>query len=145
MAEVCPISFDSINEKVARLNGITTTICLLAFIFTPFKAIIIFLAYDFLMRGFLKPKFSVLANLSKFILKMMKSKPKMTNAGPKKFAAKLGFIFSLMVIGLQFSGLSLFATIIAGVFAFFAFLEGAFGFCVACKVYPILLKFTHKS
>lgn len=141
MNEACPISFNQINEKVARLNGAQTVICLLLFILTPLKLIIVFLAIDFLIRGFLKPKFSPIAIASKTVLKLIKAEPKMTNAGPKLFAAKLGFIFSVIVTALYFINLWLPAVIVAGIFAFFAFLEAAFGYCVACKVYPILLKF----
>jgi len=140
MTDVCPISFNQINEKAARVNGALTVALLVVFILTPFKWIAPVLCVDFFIRGFLKPKFSPLAAISKTILKICKSAPKMTNAGPKLFAAKLGCIFSIIVTGLTYSGLQLPAVIVAGVFAFFAFLEAAFGFCVACKVYPILLK-----
>jgi len=141
MQESCPISFDQINEKAARINGALTVILLVTFIFSQSIWIAAFLSIDFLTRGFLKPKFSLLAKISKGILKILRSKPQMTNAGPKLFAAKLGFAFSVMVSALFLADLILPSLVIAGIFAFFAFLEAAFGFCVACKVYPLLLKF----
>ena len=145
MAEVCPISYDLINEKVARVNGLKTVALLLIFILSPeeshIKAIILFLGLDFLIRGFFNAKYSPIAAASKKILQVLNIKPQMTNAGPKKFAAKLGFIFSVLVALLYYFGQHNLAIYIAAMFAFFAFLEGAFGFCVACKVYPILLKF----
>lgn len=140
MSDVCPISFEQINEKVARLNGAQTTLLLIAFILTMNKFIVIFLCVDFLTRGFFKPKFSLIAIISKSILKFLKSKPQMTNAGPKIFAAKLGFLFSVITLVLSCLNQNLFSTIVAGMFGFFAFLEAAFGFCLACKVYPLLLK-----
>jgi hypothetical protein len=139
MKEACPISFKQINEKAARVNGWLTVAVLLAFILTDIKWIAPILGIDFFIRGFLEPKFSALASLSRLFLKLLKIKPQMTNAGPKIFAARLGFFFCIVVSALSFSGLTLAGQIFAGIFAFFAFLEGAFGFCLACKVYPLLL------
>ena len=140
MSGSCPISFNQINEKAARINGALTVISLLVFIFTPFKLIIILLVLDFLIRGFFKPEYSFFSKKSKFILKLFKSEPKMTNAGPKLFAAKLGFVFSVIVAALHFLNLPLISNCIAAFFAFFAFLEAAFGLCIACKVYPLLMR-----
>lgn len=140
MHEACPISFNQINEKAARINGALTVTILAVFIYTSAKFIIILLGIDFLIRGFLKPKYSPLAIISKTLLKIVKATPKMTNSGPKLFAAKLGCIFSIIVAALFYSGLQTLSYCVAGTFAIFAFLEAAFGFCVACKVYPLLLK-----
>ncbi len=141
MSNVCPISFKQINEKAARINGALTVTTLAVYAATQSIYVIAFLAVDFLIRGFLSPKFSPLAIISKTILKTLKAKPKMTNAGPKLFAAKLGFIFSILILALSFLKLDMVNMAVISIFMFFAFLEAAFGFCLACKVYPLLLKF----
>ena len=141
MSDVCPISFDTINEKVARVNAAVIVVLLAAFVTFSSNVIIVVITADFLVRALRKPQFSPVAIVSKNLLKMLKSKPKKTNAGPKIFAAKLGFLFSLISAVLAFSNLALPSQIVAGVLAVFAFMEAAFGFCLACKVYPLLLKF----
>jgi hypothetical protein len=63
----------------------------------------------------------------------------MINAGPKIFAARVGLILSASgAIALLMGNLPL-AMIFAGVLSFFAFLESAFNYCVACKLYPYFL------
>ncbi|HEY3270077.1 MAG TPA: DUF4395 family protein [Geothrix sp.] len=60
------------------------------------------------------------------------------NAGPKRFAASVGFLFSLgiwlaLVAGMRSLGLGL-----ALVLGACAGLEAFFGFCLACQIHPWL-------
>ena len=140
----CPISFKKIDEHAARLNGFFTVGLLVVFFLTGSLVPVIFLVADFLARGFEQPKWSLLARLSKQILAFTKVKPKPVNAGPKLFAARVGLLFSVMVLGTALAGWSTAATVIALVFGICAFLEAAVGFCVACKLYPLLYKFIYQ-
>ncbi len=141
MTDACPISFETINERVARVNGALTVLSMLVFLFTPFKAIVLILGADLLIRGFLNPAYSFYAMVSQGILRGLNVSPVMTNAGPKLFAAKVGFIFCCMIALFYFSGLTGASVAFASMLAFFAFLEAAFGFCVACKLYPFMPAF----
>jgi len=138
MAEACPISFEVINEKVARVNGALTVLSMIIFLFTPFKAIALILCADLLIRGFLKPKYSFYSLLSRGIFKIFHLKPVMTNAGPKIFAAKVGFAFCCTITLFHFFGMPTVCFVIGSTLLFFAFLEAAFGFCVACRLYPYM-------
>ena len=141
MAEACPISFKTIDERVARVNGALTVLALAITVFGGLPWLLLPLGADFFIRAFLEPKYSPFAAIARKLLKAMGLAPKMTNAGPKIFAARLGFLFCALIYALYWSGFSLAANTVACLFMFFAFLEAAFGFCVACKVYPLLLRF----
>lgn len=138
MAEACPISFGQINERVARVNGALTVLSMIVFLFTPFKAIPLILGVDLLIRGFLKSDLSFYSFISKKLLQLLNIKPVMINAGPKKFAAKIGFIFCCIISLFYFSGMPMVSFIFGAMLLFFAFLEAAFGFCVACQLYPYM-------
>lgn len=141
MSEACPISFKQIDEKVARCNGALTVATLGLAIFGGIHWLLPLLGADFFIRGFLDPKYSLFATVSKKALTALKAAPQMTNAGPKTFAARLGFGFCLLISILYFAGFAPAGNLFASVFMLFAFLEAAFGFCIACKIYPLLIRF----
>ncbi len=141
MTDACPISFERVDARVARVNGALTVLSMLVFLFTPFKAIVLILGADLLIRGFLNPAYSFYTMLSRGILRGLNVSPVMTNAGPKLFAAKVGFIFCGMIALFYFLGLPGASVTFASMLALFAFLEAAAGFCVACKLYPFMPAF----
>ncbi len=140
----CPISFKKIDEHVARLNGFFTVGLLVVFLITGSVLPVVFLVVDFLARGLEYPKWSLLAQLSKRILSVLQVKPKLVNAGPKLFAARVGLLFSVLVAISSIAGWDVAALVIALIFGICAFLEAAIGFCVACKIYPFLYKFIYQ-
>ncbi len=140
MNAMCPVSFEKINEHATRITAVLTVLTLLLFLFSPWKWIILIITADFYLRGFGKREYSPFARISKIILAALKSKAVMIDAAPKIFAARLGFIFSCMLVACWVLNLSVAALIIGLMFAAFAFLEAAFRFCVACKMYPLVCK-----
>jgi len=141
----CPISYKKIDENVARLNGLFTVLLLIIYALTLSLIPVIFLVLDFLARGFDKPGFSLLARFSKFLVNVFKLKPQLINAGPKLFAARVGLLFSVLVVIVSLPGWTTVALVIALVFGVCAFLEAAIGFCVACKLYPFVYKLTYQK
>jgi hypothetical protein len=138
MKEVCPVSFKLVNERAAQINAALAILSLIFFFFTSYKWIIVVLAIDFFIRGFLNLSYSFYSAISKTILRIFKIKPLMVNAAPKIFAAKIGFIFCCMIAVsylLDFQKISL---VIGSVFMFFAALESIFRFCIACRIYPFI-------
>ena len=142
---ICPISNQRINETVARLNGLLTVLFLVVFAVTSNAIIISFLLVDFLLRATNNSKYSPLAIVSKSIAKKMALKDKLINAGPKIFAARIGVIFSLSILLFSILGFETMAYSFAAIFGACAFLEAAFGFCVACEIYPIVYKFSYSA
>jgi len=137
---ICPVSSATVNEHAARVGGLLTVAVLAIFLLTQSIWPILFLSIDFLLRAIPKPDYSAISKISLFVAGLLPIKPKIINAGPKIFAARVGFILAtLSVISFVLIPGPL-ALVIAAVLALFSFLEGAFGICVACKLYPIIYK-----
>ena len=134
----CPVSPKVVNERVARVNATFTVLIIALFLLTSHIFLMGLLAVDFLLRGIDRPQFSPLAITAKGLVKSFDLRPQMINAGPKLFAARIGLVFSAAAIILFLSGFDLVAMITASVLGLFSFLEAAFGFCVACRIYPFV-------
>jgi hypothetical protein len=138
MQAVCPITDKRINERVARINALITVLLVASFLVFKFWGALVFLAVDFCLRGFFDSKCSLICITSKWIVSRFNLGGKVINAGPKIFAAQVGLVFSIVAIALSFSGFLTSGLIVASILGLFSFLETTFGFCVACKLYPIL-------
>lgn len=140
MKAICPLSFKQVNERAVQINAALALLSIIIFFFTPYKWIIFLLSIDFLIRGFFNPSYSFYGAISKSILRILNINPVMVNAGPKIFAAKIGFIFCCVIFVfyfLEFRAISLF---VGSFFVFFAGLEAIFSVCIACKIYPLIHK-----
>ncbi len=135
---MCPVSFKQINENAVRINAALAFLSILLFLLTPWKWIILIVGVDFFIRGFLNPQYSLFANISKNILTIFKAKPVIVNAGPKIFAAKIGFFFCCLLTASWFFALERTALIAGAIFMTCAALEAVFKFCVACQIYPFI-------
>jgi len=140
MTKACPISMEQINEKLVRLNALCTMLFLFLFIFTSLKLMIIFLTADFFMRAFGNIKYSLFATVNNKLLKIFQVQAVMTNAGPKKFAVKLGFMFCIIISLCFVLGMNFIAHFLALIMFVLASLEFFIGYCVGCKAYALLLK-----
>ena len=133
---ICPISDKKINERVARINAAFTVFLLILFGLTGSVFLILFLAFDFLLRATSYSKFSLVGISSRNIVRYLPFDIHLINAGPKIFAARIGLVLSSVIIIASFSGIDWLAFGIAGILGLFSFLEAAFGICVACEIYP---------
>ncbi|WP_026472913.1 DUF4395 domain-containing protein [Alkaliflexus imshenetskii] len=140
---LCPMSDKRVNKWVARVNAGLTFLILLLFFYTHNPLIMLFLAVDFSLRGFDRSEYSPLAWVARKVLVVLPLKPKLINAGPKFFAARIGWFFSVLVLLFIVLKMPLTATVVAAIFTFFAFLEAVFGFCMACYVYPYFYKLAY--
>jgi hypothetical protein len=141
----CPLSVRTINERVARINGAFTVLLLLLFVFAQSIIPLVFLVIDFLFRASDLSKFSPVAISSKNIVKIFTWNDKLINAGPKIFAARIGFLLSGLILLLFVFGAIVPAFIVAGILGLFSFLESAFGLCVACEIYPFIYRFVYRT
>jgi hypothetical protein len=140
MSEACPISQHQVNEKVAQVNATLTVLTILLFLITQSILVLAVLAVDFFIRGFKNPANSYYSTLSKKILSNFKIQAIMVNAGPKIFAAKIGFIFCCLIAVTHLLGFSVICLLMALMFAFCAALEAIFRLCIACKIYHLIFK-----
>jgi hypothetical protein len=140
---LCPVSDKNINERVSRINGIFTVLLLILTGLIPSIVPVIFLAIDFFLRASDHSKFSLIGISSKAIIKYFGVNENLINAGPKIFAARLGFIFSGLILFCFFLNAYLLAVILAGVLGILSLLEAAFGLCVACEIYPYVYRWLY--
>lgn len=140
---ICPISENKINERVARVNGAFTVLLLLLFGYTGQWLIPAFLVVDFLMRSGNLSRFSPVGYSSRNIVKILSLGELVINAGPKIFAARIGLVFSTVILFASATGMDLTALAFAAVLGVFSFMEAAFGICVACKIYPFVYRFLY--
>jgi hypothetical protein len=97
MAHICPINGEKINEPTVRtVAGIVVILAQQVFIFN-FTLIFLFLGYDFFVRGFYKKEYSLLRFIAIQITNLFNFNEKLIDAAPKRFAAKIGFFFSILI------------------------------------------------
>ena len=141
---ICPISNKKINERVARVNGAFTVLLLLLFGFTGQWLIPAFLVVDFFIRSGNLSRFSPLGYSSRNIIKLLSVEELLINAGPKIFAARVGLVFSAVILLASATEMHLTALAFTAVLAVFSFMEAAFGICVACKIYPFVYRLLYQ-
>lgn len=132
--KACPVSLELTDERCVRANSFLVLGTALAFVFTANPLWAVLLAGDFSLKVF-APRFSPFTLLARKALACFRVAPSPVDAGPKRFAAKLGLAMTLAVALAVLGGEPLIARALAAFLAAFATLEGAFGFCVGCLIY----------
>ena len=138
MKNTCPVSYDRVNENLLRLNSLVIFSAFVMVVLTPAQWMIIPITIDFAIRIFLGVEKSPLCILLQRILDTFNISPCMINAGPKRFAAKLGLAFSLLITLFFILNLVVAVKTMAGIMAILTGLEAFTGYCVGCKIYRIL-------
>ena len=139
MAHVCPISRTVVNKNVVMFSAAVSFSLLLLFALTQNPSVLIFLAADFFIRGFIKSKFSPIVFFGTAVVNASGCDPKMVNSGPKKFAAKIGFSMTITVLALWYAGLTTSSIAVAALFMTLTGIESLFGFCLACEMYSWIM------
>ena len=137
----CPVSGVKGDEKVIRIIAFLVSILAATSLYYNLWPITFILACDFGMRAFRKGNYSPLKYLATKISRLFHLKQKPADLAPKKFAALLGYAFTVTIFVLQiFNGLT--ATYIIGsVLILCAFLESIFSVCIGCIMYAQLQRF----
>lgn len=137
----CPISAERVNENVVRIIAfMVAVIAMFCLIFSNYWAMV-FLLLDFAARAFSSGNLSLLKLIAVQIAKTLALKPKMKDLAPKKFAATLGFGFSLLITAMFLFNFSITAMAFTSIMIVFALLESLFAVCVGCYVYSFIQTF----
>lgn len=139
----CPISNEVIPEVLVRIVAAETILLAVMTMLYPQWYIPLFLTLDFFLRGFLG-KHSPLKLLGMEIYKLTGSKGKKVNAGPKKFAMKIGFWVALFMTIFAILNLTIALQITTITLIVAAGLEAVFNFCLGCKIFPYWQTFKDK-
>lgn len=132
---ICPISNEMVNERLTRLNAFFTILIVTAgFVFNSVIFPLVLLA-DFFIRAFTNAKISPVSFLSTGLAKLLHLSKKPIDKAPKIFAARMGFVMTLVIATLFLLQFYTASMVVAGILVFFATLEFAFGICVGCIIY----------
>lgn len=123
-----------VDETIVRLVAAQVILLTIVTLFTQWAVLALFLAIDFAIRAFTKFP-SPLALIGKGISKIVNAAPRPIFAPPKRFAAALGFVFSLTITVFLYFGLPISAYTTGGILLFCALLESVFKICLGCHVY----------
>lgn len=130
-----------VNEKAARVvAGVVVVLCAVA-IGLGQGWVLVVLAYGFWARVLTGPKLSPLGQLATRVVAPRLGPPRPVAGPPKRFAQGMGVAFSTAAVVLWF-GLSLHtaALVVTGMLAGAAFLESAFGLCLGCRAFALLMR-----
>lgn len=126
------------NESKIRLIALFTLVIAIVYLLTKSIILPIFLVLDFSSRSFNLGHLSPLGFVADKLVKALNLPIKFIYLPPKRFAARIGCLFSIAILLLHFAGISTF--IVTSVLAFFAFLESFFSICAGCYVYDLLVR-----
>lgn len=134
----CPIVNERVDEKLVRINGLIVFIGLSLFVLFSIKWVILLITADFAIRVFFGVKNSPLCHAIKYSLNKVNAQPHLINAGPKKFAAKVGLSLTSIISLLYILNFTESAQIIGIISMIAVGAEVFFNYCVACQIYNIL-------
>ena len=131
-----------VNDNVGRAvaSGVVL-MCVAAIVFDQ-PWILIPMTFGFWARVLAGPRFSPLALLaSRVVVPWLGRAPKPVPGPPKRFAQGIGVVFSTSALILAYGfGLTTAAWVVVAMLTAAAFLEAAFGICLGCKVFALLMK-----
>jgi hypothetical protein len=127
------------NKSKIRLVALFVFVSTIIYILTNFVLLLILLVIDFGLRSFDLGKYSPFAIISDWLVKPLKLPIKPVYLPPKRFAARIGLLFSITIFVLQLLDVN--TILVSGVLAFFAALESFFSICAGCYVYSFLQRF----
>jgi hypothetical protein len=130
-----------VNEVSARLvAGGVVIMCLLAIAFDLRWATVV-IAYGFVARVLTGPSLSPLGQFVTRVVTPRLALAERPVAGPpKRFAQGIGVVFSLTALILTILGYWTAAEVFLGLLAAAALLESAFGLCLGCKAFALLMR-----
>ena len=145
MASECPVALVKIDEYQVRVLALIVTLTAATYIWSDSVWLLALLCYDFTVRTLGVSQGSPIFLISRVITARLPFTAKPVDAGPKKFAAKIGFLFVTTALLLALAGYASSALWLMGLMTVFALLEAACGFCVGCKLYALLPRFLRES
>lgn len=130
-----------VNEVSARLVAAGVVLmCVLTIVF-GLKWATAIIAYGFVARVLTGPKLSPLGLfVTRVVTPRLPLAERPVPGPPKRFAQGMGVAFSLTALALTLAGQWVPAEMVLGCLAAAALLESAFGICLGCKVFAMLMR-----
>ncbi|KQX65780.1 DUF4395 domain-containing protein [Angustibacter sp. Root456] len=135
---VFPRTVDDVTVRL--IAGEVLVLSVLALV-TGQAWVLALLAADFTVRAAFGPVLSPLARLAAVVLRpRIPAAPRPTPGPPKRFAAAIGAVLTLGATAAFFAGWPTVTWVITGVMVAFPLLEAAFGVCVGCIAFSLLMR-----
>ncbi len=130
-----------VNEVSARLVAAGVVVMVTLTLVMQEPLLIVPIAFGFVARALAGPRFSPLGLLvTRVITPRLPVQPKYTAGPPKRFAQTIGAVISVAALCLAFGfGRPDAAYWLVAMIGVFATLESVLAFCVACKVFGLLM------
>lgn len=129
-----------VNEKAARVVAAGVTVMALLVAVLGWGWILIPLTYGFLARVLTGPTLSPLGRFAVDVAAPRLGEPRLTPGPPKRFAQGIGVVFTVTASVLWLAGAPAAARVVVAMLAAAAFLEAAFGFCLGCRIFALLMR-----
>ncbi|MBS1837360.1 MAG: DUF4395 domain-containing protein, partial [Actinobacteria bacterium] len=130
-----------VNDVAARAVATGVVAMAVAFVVTGWGWLLIPLTYGFVARVLTGPTLSPLGRLAtQVVAPRLAHHEKLLPGPPKRFAQAIGVAFTVSASLLWLAGSTTAARVVIAMLAGAAFLEAAFGFCLGCKVFALLMK-----
>jgi hypothetical protein len=130
-----------VNDVAARTVATGAVLMALAVAVLGWGWVLVPLTYGFVARVLAGPRISPLGQFAtKVIAPRLPKYEKLMPGPPKRFAQGIGVAFSVTASVLWLVGAPTAARIVVGMLAGAAFLEAAFGVCLGCKIFGLLMK-----
>ncbi len=121
------------SESRIRLTAFFVLVLIILYYLMGIGLIPVFLLLDFTLRGFGLGAYSPLGWIAGRLATVLRLSAKPVYMPPKRFAARIGFLFCLAIVVAHYTHLS--TLILSAILALFAALESLAGFCAGCYVY----------
>ena len=131
-----------VNDYAARTVATGVVLMCVAAMALRQPWILVPLAYGFWARVLSGPRFSPLGQLAaRVVAPRLPWGPKLVPGPPKRFAQAIGVVFSTTALVLWFGfGLGAATWVVVAMLTAAAFLEAAFGICLGCKGFALLMR-----
>lgn len=132
---------DPVNEVSARLVAAGVVLMALGTLAFDARWFTLVIAYGFVARVLTGPTLSPLGQLvTRVITPRLGVAPRPVPGPPKRFAQGIGAVVTTTVAVLALTGHWGPAQLFLVLIATFAFMEAAFGFCLGCKIFALLMR-----
>jgi len=130
----------TINEKAARTVAGVVAVTGLVALLVPAHWLVIPLAYGFWARVLTGPRLSPLAALASRVVAPRLGEPREVPGPPKRFAQGMGAAITTAAAVALVAGAGTVVSVLLVALVAAATLESAFGYCVGCQVFGLLMR-----
>jgi hypothetical protein len=132
---------DPVDERAARIVALGVVLLGLAAVVSRQAILLVPLADGFWARLLTGPKLSPLGQLAtRVVAPSLPGRPRLVPGPPKRFAQGVGVAFSSTALILWYGFGSSAAYVVVSLLVAAAFLEAAFGLCLGCKSFAMLMR-----